>query len=249
MNAGAVLLLSGGMDSATCLWWMKRELAGPIHALSIDYGQRHRVELESAARLAARAGVAHKVVGLDLAAIGGSPLTDVGLAVPAAAEDRQVATVVPFRNLLFASLAAAWAETLSIAELYLAPVKDDYRSYRDCRRSFYDSLERTLGLGATREGVFGIHTPFVDKWKTEVVALGLELGVPYELTHTCYEGRRPACGMCDACTERLAAFAANGVPDPLEYEPSAAHHQQDPGDQQKDPGDAAGGGRLLGKGH
>lgn len=206
------------MDSATCLWWMKRELVGPVHALSIDYGQRHRVELENAARLAGRAGVPHKVVGLDLAAIGGSPLTDAALAVPAAREDRQLSTVVPFRNLLFATLAAAWAETLGLAQVYLAPVKDDYRSYRDCRRPFYDSLEETLGLGATREQGFVIHTPFVHKWKTEVVALGLELGVPYELTHTCYEGKRPACGQCDACAERLAAFAANGVADPLEYE-------------------------------
>ncbi len=218
MSEGAVLLLSGGMDSATCLWWMKRELAVPIHTLSIAYGQRHRVELECAAYLAERAGVTHKVVGLDLAAIGGSPLTDPSLAVPAAREDRQVATVVPCRNLLFATLAAAWAETLGLAQVYLAPVKDDYRSYRDCRRPFYDSLEQTLGLGATREGRFFIHTPFVDKWKTEVVALGLALGVPYELTHTCYEGKRPACGQCDACAERLAAFAANGVSDPLRYE-------------------------------
>jgi 7-cyano-7-deazaguanine synthase len=220
MKGGAVLLFSGGMDSTTCLWWMKRELAGPIYALSIDYGQRHRVELECAARLAGRAGVAHKVVGLELGAIGGSPLTDIGLEIPAAREDRQLATVVPFRNLLFATLAAAWAETLGLAAVYLAPVKDDYRSYRDCRRPFYDSLEQTLGLGATREGVFVVRTPFVDQWKTEVVALGLELGVPYELTHTCYEGRRPACGQCDACAERLAAFAANGVPDPLEYGPA-----------------------------
>jgi len=218
MKAGAVLLLSGGMDSATCLWWMKQELDGPIHALSIDYGQRHRVELECAAGLAARAGVPHKVVGLDLGAIGGSPLTDPGLAVPAAQEDRQAATVVPFRNLLFAALAGAWAETLGLEAVYLAPVKDDYRSYRDCRRPFYDSLEQTLGLGATREQGFAIHTPFVDKWKTEVVALGLQMGVPYELTHTCYEGKRPACGVCDACAERLTAFAANGVPDPLVYE-------------------------------
>ena len=218
--SGSVLLLSGGMESATCLWWMRKNLGDPIHALSIDYGQRHRVELECAARLAARAGVAHKVVGLDLAAIGGSPLTDAGMAVPAAREDRQLATVVPFRNLLFATLAAARAETLGLADLYLAPVKDDFRSYRDCRRPFYDRLEETLGLGATREGGFRIHTPFVDQWKTEVVALGLELGVPYELTHTCYTGRRPACGVCDACAERLAAFAANRVPDPLEYEPA-----------------------------
>lgn len=218
MSSGSVLLLSGGMDSATCLWWMKRDLAGPIHALSIDYHQRHRVELECATRLAARAGVTHQVMELDLRSIGGGPLTDAGLAIPAAREDRQLATVVPFRNLLFAALAAAYAQTRGISAIYLAPVKDDFRSYRDCRRPFYDSLEQTLGLGATREVLFEVHTPFVDRWKTEVVALGLELGVPYELTHTCYTGRRPACGVCDACVERLAAFRANKVRDPLEYE-------------------------------
>ena len=193
-SSGSVLLLSGGMDSATCLWWMRQHLDGPIHALSIDYGQRHRVELACAAHLAERAGVPHKVVGLDLAAIGGSPLTDAALEVPAAGEDRQLATVVPFRNLLFAALAAAWAETLGLAQVYLAPVKDDYRSYRDCRRPFYDSLEQTLGLGATREGRLVVHTPFVHKWKNEVVQLGLEMGVPYELTHICYVGLWQACG-------------------------------------------------------
>ena len=212
------LLLSGGMDSATCLWWVQKNHPGEIHAISIDYQQRHRVELDYAARLAARAGVhTHKVIELDLASIGGSPLTDARLEVPAAQEERQGTTVVPFRNMLFVTLAAAYAETQDIQDLYIAPVRDDYQAYRDCRRPFYDSLEKSLGLGATEERPFRLHTPFVDKWKSAVIALGLELGVPYEITHTCYEGLRPSCGRCDACSERIEAFRANKARDPLEY--------------------------------
>jgi len=217
MTHPAVLLLSGGMDSATLLWWLKEQRPPEIHAMSIDYHQRHRVELECAARLAALAGAAHKVVELDLTAIGGSPLTDSRLRVPAARDRQQIATVVPFRNLLFVALAAAHAETRGIRDLYIAPVADDYPAYRDCRRPFYDSLEQTLRLGATRDTPFRIHTPFIDKAKTAVVALGLQLGVPYAHTHTCYAGQRPACGQCDACSERIAAFQANSTPDPLPY--------------------------------
>lgn len=219
MTAPGALLLSGGMDSATCLWWLRSRVGAQVHTVSIDYGQRHRVELDCAAELAHRAGAAeHRVLRLDLSTIGGSPLTDPKLDVPAAEEGRQAATVVPFRNLLLAAAAAAWAETRGIDDLYLAPVRDDYEAYRDCRREFYDSLEQTLRLGATRQRPIHVHTPFVERWKREVLALGLELGVPYELTHTCYTGRRPACGVCDACSERLAAFRANSSADPLEYE-------------------------------
>ncbi len=215
----AVLLLSGGMDSTTCLWWMREQGVVDIHAVTVDYGQRHRVELEHAAAVARRAQVAvHKIIRLDLTSIGGSPLTDGALHLPAAAEDRQAVTVVPFRNMLFATAAAAYAETAGIHDLYLAPVRDDYEAYRDCRREFYDGLERALQLGATADTTFNLHTPFVARWKSEVIAIGLKLGVPYADTHTCYQGRRPACGRCDACTERLQAFAANGAADPLAYE-------------------------------
>jgi 7-cyano-7-deazaguanine synthase len=211
------LLFSGGMDSTTLLWWL-RDRGESVRAISVDYGQRHRVELQWAAALAEGLGVPHKTISLDLNTIGGSPLTDAHLDVPAAEDGAQVRTVVPFRNMLFVTLAAAYAETQGIDELYLAPVKDDYAAYRDCRRIFYDSLEQSLALGATRDTSFRLYTPFVDRWKVDVVKIGIELGVPYEKTHTCYEGRRPACGRCDACSERIAAFRANGVRDPLEYE-------------------------------
>lgn len=210
------ILFSGGMDSTTLLWWLKYHQQQPIHAISIDYGQRHRIELDCAAHLA-QGLAAHKTITLDLTTIGGSPLTDPSLTVPTAEAQRQIDTVVPFRNMLFVTLAAAYCETAGIFDLYLAPVKDDYQAYRDCRRPFYDSLEQSLRLGATRDAPFALHTPFVDKWKAEVVALGLELDVPYGETHTCYAGLRPACGQCDACAERIAAFKANDARDPLAY--------------------------------
>ncbi len=214
-----VLLLSGGMDSATCLWWMRANLTGDVHTVCIDYNQRHRTELDFAARLAQQAGVAsHTLAKVDLASIGSSPLTDATIDVPTASEDRQSATVVPYRNLLFVTTAAALAQTKQIENIYIAPVRDDFAAYRDCRREFYDSLEETLRLGGPADGPLRIHTPFVDMWKRDVITIGLELGVPYETTHTCYTGRRPACGICDACVERLEAFAANDSVDPLEYE-------------------------------
>lgn len=221
--APALVLLSGGMDSTTCLWWVRSQLDVPVHTVSIDYGQRHRRELDCARELSQLAGArSHRQLQVDLAAIGGSPLTDPDLEVPAARDGQQVATVVPFRNQLFVTLAAAVAEVEGVRDLYIAPVRDDQIAYRDCRREFYDSLEATLGLGATQESVFRLHTPFVDWTKIRVVQQGLELGVPYELTHTCYEGTSPACGRCDACTERRDAFAAAGVEDPIPYEEPSA---------------------------
>ena len=218
-DSSKLLLLSGGMDSTTCLWWMDARLSCPIHTLCVDYRQRHRCEIDAAAAVAARARVeSHTLLDLDLAALGASLLTDGTVDVPHANEDRQSATVVPFRNHFFVSLAAAHAHSLGVSEVYIAPVRDDYDAYRDCRREFYDSLEETLLLGGPAGHSMRIHTPFVNKWKRDVIALGLELGVPYELTHTCYNGSRPACGRCDACVERIEAFRANRVTDPLAYD-------------------------------
>ena len=140
------------------------------------------------------------------------------LDVPAAKADAQIDTVVPFRNMLFVTLAAACDETLGAHDIYLSPVRDDYAAYRDCSREFYDSLQSCLCLGASKDGEFRIHTPLVNHSKVEVVAMGLNLAVPFAQTHTCYEGWRPACGVCDACSERRSAFAANDSVDPLEYE-------------------------------
>ena len=214
----AVLLLSGGMDSTTLLWWMRARGIQAVHTVAVDYGQRHRIELESSARLSASGGATrHKVIELDLTQIGDSPLTSPELDVPDADEGLQISTVVPYRNALFVTVAAAYAETQGIKDLYISPVKDDYAVYRDCRREFYDAMEQTLSLGATHETRIKIHTPFVYKPKSEVIAIGLKLEVPYEQTHTCYEGIQPACGRCDACVERIKAFKANNTPDPICY--------------------------------
>ncbi len=218
-NNRAVLLLSGGMDSTTLLWWMQNQGIEDIHTLAIDYGQRHRVELEFGEKLSQMAKAkSHHILKLDLTQIGGSPLTDGTKTVPSASDKQQISTVVPYRNMLFVTLASAWAETQNISHIYLSPVKDDFEAYRDCRRDFYNALESALSLGATQETQISIHTPFVDKWKTEVVQIGLKLNVPYAYTHTCYEGLRPACGHCDACAERLHAFKANHTTDPLAYQ-------------------------------
>jgi 7-cyano-7-deazaguanine synthase len=214
----AVLLLSGGMDSTTLLWWMRREAIPEVHTVGIDYGQRHRVELEAGIILSKLGGaLTHKIIALDLTQIGGSPLTSRDIDVPNADEGRQINTVVPYRNMLFVTAAAAHAERLGISDIYISPVEDDYAAYRDCRRTFYDALEAALSLGATRETHVSIHTPFVEMPKSEVIAVGLKLGVPYEHTYTCYNGSQPSCGRCDACVERLDAFAANNAADPIAY--------------------------------
>ena len=215
----ALLLLSGGMDSTTLLWWMKNQAIAEIHTVAIDYGQRHKIELESSRTLSQQAGAqSHRVLTLNLQQIGGNPLTDQALSVPAAADKQQINTVVPYRNMLFVTLAAAWAERGNIQHLYISPVKDDYKAYRDCRRAFFNALELALSLGATHDTTVHIHTPFIEKWKAEVIQIGLALEVPYQHTHTCYEGIRPACGRCDACVERLDAFRRNNAVDPLKYE-------------------------------
>jgi 7-cyano-7-deazaguanine synthase len=177
------------------------------------------VELEFSRKLSQAGGASrHEVLYLDLRQIGGNPLTSDTVDVPSADDEDQARTVVPFRNMLFVTLTAAYAEVHGISDLYLSPVRDDFAAYRDCRREFYDSLEQSLQLGATRDTPVHIHTPFIQHWKSDIVKLGLSLGVPYENTHTCYEGRRPACGVCDACAERIAAFRLNGASDPLVYE-------------------------------
>ncbi len=206
------------MDSTTLLWWMRDQGIGHVHTVAIDYGQRHRIELESSIRLSATSGSAtHKVITIDLKQIGGSPLTNDEMDVPAASDNSQITTVVPYRNTMFMTAATAYAETQGIQDIYISPVKDDYSAYRDCRREFYDALESSLTLGATHNIPVRIHTPFVHWTKSEVVREGIRLNVPYDQTHTCYKGTRPACGTCDACTERIDAFKTNRTADPIPY--------------------------------
>lgn len=210
----AIVCLSGGMDSTTLLYEAMAQ-GYQVYPVSFDYNQRHRIELESAAHIAARLGLTDKILKIDLGQIGGSVLTDLKRDVPAQAEGQQHSTVVPLRNTLFCTLAASYGEVMGVDEIFYGPVKEDFLAYRDCRRPFFDSLEQTLSLGSSEERPVKIHTPFVDLYKAQVLKRGFELGVPYELTHTCYKGQRPPCGECDACRERLEAFAQLGISDPL----------------------------------
>ena len=222
----AVILLSGGLDSATTLA-IARAQGFACYALSLDYGQRHRAELTAAARLAVREGVvAHKVIVLDLGQIGGSALTDPAIAVPDKPTQGIPVTYVPARNTVFLSLALAWAEVLEARDLFIGVNAVDYSGYPDCRPEFIAAFERLANL-ATRAGVEGsrfvIHTPLISLSKADIIRRGSELGVDYSATVSCYSADKQgrACGLCDACRLRAAGFEAAGIPDPTPYRASA----------------------------
>ena len=218
----AVVLLSGGLDSATVL--AQAKAAGfACYSMSFDYGQRHRAELQAAERVAAQLGVVeHKVIGLNLNGIGGSALTDTSIAVPEAPTKGIPVTYVPARNTVFLSLALGWAEVLQARDIFIGVNAVDYSGYPDCRPAFVEAFERMANL-ATREGVegrgFRIQAPLQELSKAQIVEIGLRHGVDYALTVSCYqadeEGR--ACGRCDSCRLRAAGFAAAGVADPTRY--------------------------------
>lgn len=223
MSERAVVLLSGGLDSTTCACWALRE-GYSLHALSIDYGQRHRLELERAAQIAEVLGIPHRVVRVDLSSIGGSALTDASIEVP---KDRAPSgaeiplTYVPARNTVFLSVALGYAEVLDARALVIGANAVDYSGYPDCRPAFLAAFERLANV-ATKAGVEGrplrVLAPLLQRSKAEIVRLGLELEAPYALTVSCYDpvGER-ACGRCDACTLRLAGFAGASASDPVPY--------------------------------
>jgi 7-cyano-7-deazaguanine synthase len=219
----ALCLLSGGLDSATVLAVARRD-GFETYALSFDYGQRHRAELEAAGRVAANLGARrHLIVPINLRLFGGSALTD-DIEVPKAGLSKGIPiTYVPARNTVFLSLALAWAETLEASDIFIGVNAIDYSGYPDCRPEFIEAFERMANL-ATKAGVEGrtrvqIHTPLIQLSKCAIIKLGTELGVDFSLTHSCYDpdpdGR--ACGRCDSCRLRLAGFAQAGLKDPLEY--------------------------------
>ena len=220
----AVILLSGGLDSATVLALARNE-GYACHALSVQYGQRHQAELAAAARVVAQLGAAsHKVVNIDLSTFGGSALTDAAIAVPVDGVKPGVipVTYVPARNTIMLSLALAWAEVLGSSDIFFGANALDYSGYPDCRPEFMQAFERLANL-ATRAGVEGahltLHTPIIAMSKAEIVRLGTGLGVDYRLTVSCYQadaaGR--ACGRCDSCRLRRAGFETAGVTDPTRY--------------------------------
>ena len=216
----AVVLVSGGLDSATALAIATHE-GFACYALSVDYGQRHIAELEAARRTAACA-VQHRVVQIDLAAFGGSALTDRNIAVPETESAGIPITYVPARNTVFLSLALAWAETLGAHDIFIGVNAVDYSGYPDCRPEFIDAFERAANLG-TRVGVEGrriaIHTPLIDCSKAEIIRRGTALGVDYAATVSCYQptATGAACGRCDSCRIRRAGFEAANIADPTRY--------------------------------
>ncbi len=223
MKSPAVVLLSGGLDSATTLA-MARAAGHECHCLSIDYGQRHRSELDAAARVARALGAkVHKVVRIDLGAVGGSALTDSAIPVPVNGVQPGIpVTYVPARNTIMLALALAEAEVAGAADIWFGANAVDYSGYPDCRPEYMHAFEALANL-ATKAAVEGLrlhlHTPIIELSKAEIISRGMTLGVDYALTVSCYqadaEGR--ACGVCDSCRLRRAGFEGAGVTDPTRY--------------------------------
>ena len=218
----AVILLSGGLDSATVLA-IAREAGYACHTLSLDYGQRHTAELAAATRVSRSLGaVEHRVLRLGLGDIGGSALTDDSIAVPESPTAGIPVTYVPARNTVMLALALAWAEVLGACDIFIGVNAVDYSGYPDCRPVFIEAFERMANL-ATRAGVEGaqlhIHAPLQHLSKAEIIRRGVELGVDYAQTVSCYQATPEglACGRCDSCRLRREGFLAAGIPDPTRY--------------------------------
>ena len=218
----AIVLLSGGLDSATVLA-IARSQNLECYALSVEYGQRHRAELQAARRVAAALGAhEHRTMHVDLAGIGGSALTDSNAALPETLEPGIPVTYVPARNTLFLSLALGWAEVIGAADIFVGVNAVDYSGYPDCRPAFIEAFEELAQL-ATKAGVqggrFKIHAPLIEMSKADIIRAGTDLGVDFAATVSCYQadadGR--ACGKCDSCRLRVAGFAAANIPDPTAY--------------------------------
>jgi len=218
-----IILLSGGLDSATCLAIARGEGFDPIYTLVFDYGQRHRWELRSATSIAAGFGVKeHRVMNIDLRAFGGSALTS-DLDVPKDRSESEMSqdvpiTYVPARNTIFLSYALAWAEVLGCDDVYIGVNALDYSGYPDCRPEYVEAFQTMARLG-TKRTAFQIHAPLVHLTKAQIIRRGVELGVDYSMTHSCYDpddhGR--ACGRCDSCVLRKKGFVEAGVADPTVY--------------------------------
>jgi len=227
-NKKAVILLSGGVDSAATLAIARSE-GFQLFALTFSYGQRHRREIEAAKKVADFLSVAeHRIIDIDLAGFGGSALTDASIVVPKdradLAESAEIPTTyVPARNTIFLSYALAWAEVLGAFDIFIGVNTTDYSGYPDCRAEFVAAFEKTANLATAAavqgKGQYRIHTPIMNMTKSEIILTGTKLGVDYSLTHSCYDpdetGR--SCGRCDSCRLRLKGFAEAGLKDPIEY--------------------------------
>ena len=218
----AVILLSGGLDSATVLAIAKTQ-GFDCYCLSLDYHQRHIAELEAARILALRLGAAeHKTVNLDLSLFGGSALTDDNIAVPESETQGIPVTYVPARNTIMLSLSLAWAEVLEAQDIFIGVNALDYSGYPDCRGEYVQAFQEMANL-ATKSAVEGkkitVHAPLIDLTKAQIITLGAKLGVPYSDTVSCYQANKNglACGLCDSCRLRREGFAKAGLPDPTRY--------------------------------
>ncbi|MGE5027374.1 MAG: 7-cyano-7-deazaguanine synthase QueC [Betaproteobacteria bacterium] len=218
----AVVLLSGGLDSATTLAIARSE-GFACHCLSLDYGQRHGSELGAAHRVAVTLGASeHRTIKLDLTAFGGSALTDGTIDIPPSPSDGIPVTYVPARNTIMLSLALAWAEVLGSRDIFIGANAVDYSGYPDCRPEYLDAFEKMANL-ATKSAVEGrtmrIRAPLVDLSKAQIIRRGIDLGVDYSLTVSCYQAddAGSACGRCDSCRLRRQGFASAGIPDPTRY--------------------------------
>lgn len=219
----AVVLLSGGLDSATALA-VARDQKFDCYALSVDYGQRHKSELMAAKNVAQFLGVqVHQIIKIDLAAFGGSALTDQSIEIPVTGNGADIpVTYVPARNTVMLSLALAWAETLGCQDIFVGVNAVDYSGYPDCRQEYIKAFENMANL-ATKAAIEGnkliIHAPLIDLTKAEIIRQGISLGVDYSKTISCYQADEAgyACGVCDSCRIRRAGFNAAGVSDPTPY--------------------------------
>lgn len=222
MSKKAVIVLSGGLDSTTCMGIAKAE-GYDLYPITFHYGQRHNREVEQAIEVGKFYNVEdHRIVDLTfLKDIGGSALTDEKVDVPTEAEEGIPVTYVPARNMIFLSLASAYAEVIGATAVYTGVSAVDYSGYPDCRPEFIKSMEETINL-ATKAGVTGknisVETPLIDLTKKETIEKGLSLHVPYELTTSCYNGKETACGKCDSCVLRLKGFKEADSADPIPYE-------------------------------
>ncbi len=224
----AVVLLSGGLDSATTLAIARNE-DFQCYALTFRYGQRHSREVESAKKVACHIGVIeHRIITIDLTAFGGSALTDSAIAVPKdSAQPGSSGTIpvtyVPARNTIFLSYALAWAEVIGAFDIFIGVNAMDYSGYPDCRGEFITAFEKTANLATAAavqgKGRYTIHTPIIEMTKAQIILRGTQLGVDYSLTHSCYDPDKQgrSCGRCDSCRLRLKGFTEAGLKDPLEY--------------------------------
>ena len=225
----AVVLLSGGLDSATTLAIAKHS-GYSLYALTFRYGQRHQCEVEGARQIARSIGVTeHKVIPIDMGGIGGSALTDLTIEVPKDREglgqpgDEIPLTYVPARNTIFLSYALAWAEVLNAFDIFLGVNATDFSGYPDCRHDYIQAFEKMANLataaGVQEKGKFAIHTPIINMTKGQTILAGMKLGLDYSLTHSCYDPDRQgrSCGRCDSCRIRLKGFRDAGLKDPIEY--------------------------------